>query len=248
LDAGILVDMDGDPRPIGAGPDIGADEFLSSLSLLVQATPDPAQAGVPMTYTLKVINNGLLTLTTLITDQLPSQVSPGGMAAWQTVLGPGQSWDQTLVVTPDASYNGLLSNFLKVTSVEGAGGGYTLTSLVIDAILYTLPATPVIVEPVNGADDQPLIQTLRWQGSDADDDPLTYRVHLGATNPPPAVAETMETSYEAILEPGRTYYWSITAFDRTNSQAGPIWYFTTRSVSDTVLNRNLYLPLVSQTP
>ncbi len=67
LDAGVSHDLDGDPRPWGAAPDLGADEYrplppsrvviagplfgLTNSPVLLVATVSPATAMLPITYT-----------------------------------------------------------------------------------------------------------------------------------------------------------------------------------------------------
>jgi hypothetical protein len=99
--------------------------------------------------------------------------------------------------------------------------------------------SPVALNPQDGATDQPTTLMLRWQTDSLRSDQAVYTVHLGTENPPQANAEIGETRYAASLEANRTYYWSITIFDGTNSLPGPVWYFTTtKSVSPSLPEQN----------
>ena len=132
IDAGMSVDVptdaDGEPRPIGLLPDVGADEFPAALSVTKHALPFVVEPGRQLTYTLRVTNTGIVTLATTITDTLPSHVTPGGIRTWTpTVSIPAGVWTETIVVTVDLDYSGPLVNVIQVTTDKGATGDYTHT-------------------------------------------------------------------------------------------------------------------------
>ena len=98
IDAGDPVnypetDFEGDPRPIGPAPDIGADEYRA-LWLAKTATPYETSPGAPVTYTLALANLQPSSLTNLIlTDTLPVETAfTGYQAEGLTCTHDGSTW------------------------------------------------------------------------------------------------------------------------------------------------------------
>jgi hypothetical protein len=84
--------------------------------------------GTSLTYTLDVVNNGIVSLTATITDVLPEQVTPTGVLTWTPPsIPPGDTWTETVAVTVEVGYGGLLTNVVRVSTKEGATGAYTRT-------------------------------------------------------------------------------------------------------------------------
>jgi len=129
VDAGVNDDIDGEPRPVAAGYDIGADEIFPRLAVTKDAAPDPAPAGAHLTYTIRLTNTGAITFTATVTDILPLHVTPGGVLTWTTGdLSPGSVWTRTVVVTVEVGYVGVLTNVVRAVTAEGATGVYTETT------------------------------------------------------------------------------------------------------------------------
>ncbi len=149
VNSSVSSDIDSDPRPIGLGYDLGADEFPAALIVTKRAAPDPVQAGAILTYTIWVTNTGNVTLTAVVTDILPEHVTPTGPLAWAPIVSIGETWIQTVPVTVEWGYAGPLTNVVQVTTAEGATETYTKTS---EAVVVT-PTKVTISGPMTGVVD-----------------------------------------------------------------------------------------------
>jgi uncharacterized repeat protein (TIGR01451 family) len=106
------------------------------LEVSKQATPDPVQAGTPLTYTIRVTNTGNTDLHAVVTDTLPAHVVPTGAFIWTpTITAPGGVWTQTVVVGVETGYTGTLTNVVEVTTEEGATGTFTATTIVFNPVI-----------------------------------------------------------------------------------------------------------------
>jgi uncharacterized repeat protein (TIGR01451 family) len=176
VDAGVDRDIDGDPRPLGIGYDLGADEV--GLVVTKRAYPDPVQPGEPLTYTISVTNPFDIDVHATITDTLPLSVTlekasggalilPGGTLAppdgtvvlpdgrvavvWTAVIAaPGGLWMGTIVITVDEGYVGPLTNLVEVSTEEGAAGAYIETSIVLHPAYLPLVLKNAGTTPVEG--------------------------------------------------------------------------------------------------
>lgn len=72
-DAGITTDVDGQSRPHYAGYDLGADEWWPLVAVKT-VTPDTAEPGEVVTYTLTLTNATPTPMTVRLTDTLPTEV------------------------------------------------------------------------------------------------------------------------------------------------------------------------------
>ncbi len=92
------------------------------------------------------------------------------------------------------------------------------------------PSTPSTLQPLDGAVNQSINITLSWTCSDPENDPLTYDVYFGITNPPSLISYGQtETYYKpGTLDCSTSYYWKIVAHDdHDNFTEGTIWTFIT---------------------
>jgi uncharacterized repeat protein (TIGR01451 family) len=130
LDADIGHDLDGEGRPIGPEPDIGADE--AGVLVGKGAAPLRVLPGALLTYTLRVTNVSNIDLQATITDVLPPGVTTTSPLMWTPLItAPGGIWEQTLAVTVEQDHLGSLVNEIQVTSDEGAAGAARVTALAV---------------------------------------------------------------------------------------------------------------------
>jgi uncharacterized repeat protein (TIGR01451 family) len=179
VDAGVSDDMDGEPRPMGRSPDLGADELGIAMIVSKQATPDPVQSGTPLTYTIQITNNGLVTLTAAVTDTLlPGETSSGtlllsnNVLTWTNVtITPGNVWMTQFTITIGAGYAGILTNVVQVATDESARATVTETAFANIAPaadagpdLYVVESDAVLLDGSSSTDPDghtPLI--YRWR-------------------------------------------------------------------------------------
>lgn len=108
----------------------------AALGLIKQASPSPVQDGAQLTYTIRVTNTGILTLTATVTDTLPSQVAPSGVFTWTPIIKPGDVWTHSVIVTVHTGYTGSLTNKIEVVTKEGPIGKDSVTVCANYCITY----------------------------------------------------------------------------------------------------------------
>jgi uncharacterized repeat protein (TIGR01451 family) len=137
---------------------VDATELVPPLDVTKQATPDPVRPGGQLTYTIRVTNTGNVDLHATITDTLPVSVTlgetsggtlilPGGTVGitWTALITtPGDVWTETIVVTVAEGYEGILTNFVEVTTEEGASGKASVT---VNAYRVCLPIVMQSYDP-----------------------------------------------------------------------------------------------------
>jgi len=89
------------------------------------------------------------------------------------------------------------------------------------------PGAPTNPSPGNNVTGVSPSASVGWTAADNADH---YTVRFGTTNPPPVVAQNVQTLiYQpaALMTPGTVYFWQITAVNDFGSTDGPVWSFTT---------------------
>ncbi|WP_338357840.1 hypothetical protein [Yeosuana marina] len=92
-----------------------------------------------------------------------------------------------------------------------------------------LPFAPESVKPELNSTENFGDITLEWLGSDVDNDPLTFDVYFGASNPPILISENQNTqSFVVSTTASTTYYWKVVVKDNKGGEAiGQVWEFNT---------------------
>jgi uncharacterized repeat protein (TIGR01451 family) len=238
----FVEDVDGQGRPVGAATwDVGADERPGQADLTISKTDGRTSAvpGTPITYTLRVTNNGPSTVTNLVvTDTVPSDIlsptftpSEGSYhpasGLWTGVsLPPNDFVVLTLSGTIKPSAIGTLDNIATVAAGTGYAdttpgnntGQDNDTSLTPEAdlsIVKSAPAGPFSV----GTDFTYTVTVTNNGPSDATGvvvtDPLPFEVEfLSSTpsNPPCAfdpLAHTLTCTPSGSLAPSATFVVTI---------------------------------------
>ena len=132
-DRGTIFVLDGDSSTCNGS------FIFPSLSIEMEDDPSPVSAGEMLTYTLRVTNTSMVTLTAVITDYLPSQVSPSGVLTWTASIPRRSTWVQEQVVAIQPDYRGAMVNVAEVRSKEGASGSQTSVTVCVSDCVIFLP-------------------------------------------------------------------------------------------------------------
>jgi len=97
-----------------------------------------------------------------------------------------------------------------------------------DPISNHIPYIPSLISPLIGSKVTSASVVLEWQGSDIDNDPLSYDVYFGNSEKPELYQSGVkQNSIEVSVSPNQPYYWKINVKDRYSTSNGETWSFTT---------------------
>ena len=159
----------------------------------------------------------------------------------------GQTWTIAETIGPQTSSGWHEHSFLvediitrttqmKIRFEASDYGGGSVVEAGVDAFTASFiecrvpPYIPSEPYPPQNGKNINLDADLTWTGGDPNDDPVTYDVYFGTTNPPPKISiNQSETTFDpGTMDIWTVYYWQIIAWDdtpETPQTIGPIWEF-----------------------
>lgn len=96
-----------------------------------------------------------------------------------------------------------------------------------DPVVNHAPFSADVLSPTLGSKiPNPGSVLLEWEGSDIDDDIVSYEVYFGTENPPNTLSATVTNSNHTVDIVSGTYYWQIGTIDSAeNSSLSDVFWF-----------------------
>ncbi len=124
--------------------------------------------------------------------------------------------------------------FWRVKAMDNIGNESAYTAIQTfftepDAGVNIVPNTASVVNPTLGERVSGTTITLDWDATDGDNDPLTFDLYFGDTNPPVLFAEGVDaTALDVTVFPDTIYYWRVVVKDdKAGVTIGQVWNFRT---------------------
>jgi uncharacterized repeat protein (TIGR01451 family) len=142
VQAGVGMDIDAQPRPAGAYPDLGADEFPAALTISKGPDQQLVRSGDPVTFTISVTNSGYISLTNVVvSDPLATGC---GRSVGDLAEGEGTTYTCTLAAAT-ASFTNTALGFGDSASGVVSDSDIALVDVVTPSIAISkLPASQLV--------------------------------------------------------------------------------------------------------
>ena len=186
-------------------------------------------------YTIVVNDIGLQATsgTVNVADTLPAGLTATAISGtgWSCSLSPlGCSRNDSL--NAGASYPAIIITvsvassaiYPVINQVTASGGGSTTVSTTDLTFLGSGLSGVTLISPAQGATGVGPYTTLTWSSLAGG---AYYQVNVGTTPSPPGIDTTTATSFTLLLNPGTTYYWSISAVSANGTVVSAVQSFTT---------------------
>ena len=204
--------------------------------------PPPPVNKAPTTPTLVTPTNNLLCIDNSVDFQWNAASDPEGDAiTYQIQVAKDNQFSEIVQTLNGSSTTQSISLEkgiayywrVKATDSKNAASSYSSTFQFYtegEGVTNHLPFSPVLVKPALNDVEQGATTSLEWTASDVDNDPLSYDVYFGTSNPPTTIVSENQTgtTYSASLNASTNYYWKIVVKDDKGGQTiGQVWNFKT---------------------